>query len=231
MVVVCTTVPLLSTGPRHEAKCAIKRLFTDASSPGNLPTSPAHSVKPARNLFKTFGSVAAANATCCLWRVSKCFTVISRMSAFSNFECLAGSFFIASRMRVFKSFRQLLMRARRLFSMIGLLLRRFSPDLLGVVVVVGDELVVVCAGGCPASWGTCCAGGVAPTVTPPVGILAPTPVTILNNKIIFLNRKYTSNHTSHQENQKKICNPINNCQVALFSIFVALISFQINHFV
>jgi len=38
---------------------------------------------------------------------------------------------------------------------------------------------VVCAGGWPASWGTCCAGGVAPTVTPPVGIVAPTPVTII----------------------------------------------------
>ena len=38
---------------------------------------------------------------------------------------------------------------------------------------------VVCAGGWPASWGTCCAGGVAPTVTPPVGIVAPTPVTMI----------------------------------------------------
>lgn len=199
-MVVCTPDPLLSTGPRQVAKWAIKRLFTDASSPGNLPTSPAHSVNPARNLFKTLGSVAAARATCCLWRVSKCFTVISRMSAFSSFECLAGSFFIASRMRVFKSFRQLLMRARRLFSIIGLLLRRFSPDLLGVVVVVGEELVVVCAGGCPASWGTCCAGGVAPTVTPPVGILAPTPVTISKTKIISITNVRKIRQMNHLSN-------------------------------
>jgi len=54
------------------------------------------------------------------------------------------------------------------------LTRRFSPDLLVVVVVVG-----VCAGGWPASCGTCCAGGVAPTVIPPVGIVAPISATII----------------------------------------------------
>lgn len=64
--------------------------------------------------------------------------------------------------------------------LIETLTRRFSPDLLVVVVVV-----VVCAGGCPASWGTCCAGGVAPTVTPPVGIVAPTPVTIVPKQFLY----------------------------------------------
>lgn len=89
---VCPGVLLLefSTGPRHDAKCDINLRRTDASSPGNLPTSPAHSLNPARNLFSTLGSVAAAKATCCRCRDSKCFTVISRMSAFSSLECLAG---------------------------------------------------------------------------------------------------------------------------------------------
>lgn len=53
-----------STGPRQDAKWDIRRRLTEASSPGNLPTSPAHSVNPARNLFNTLGSVAAARATC-----------------------------------------------------------------------------------------------------------------------------------------------------------------------
>lgn len=53
---------------------------------------------------------------------------------------------------------------------------------------------VVCAGGWPASWGTCCAGGVAPTVTPPVGIVAPTPVTIIR----FIFRITESGRLSNQ---------------------------------
>lgn len=71
------------------------------------------------------------------------------------------------------------------------LTRRFSPDLLVVVVVV-----VVWAGGCPASWGTCCAGGVAPTVTPPVGIVAPTPVTIVQQQVSLIITKTRSNSTN-----------------------------------
>lgn len=71
---------------RQFAKCCSSLLFTVGSRPGNLPTSPAHSLNPARNLFKTAGSVAADIATCCLCRFSKCLTVISKISAFSSFE-------------------------------------------------------------------------------------------------------------------------------------------------
>lgn len=87
------TWPLLllaSDGPKHEARWANRRRFTEVSSPGYLPTSLAHSVKPARNLLTTVGSADAVRATACRWRFSICFTAISRISAFSSFECLEG---------------------------------------------------------------------------------------------------------------------------------------------
>lgn len=75
---------------RQLARCWRSLRLTGGSRPGNLPTSPAHSLNPARNLLSTCGSVAADIAIC--WRciVSRCFTVISKMSAFSSLECLAG---------------------------------------------------------------------------------------------------------------------------------------------
>jgi hypothetical protein len=85
VVVVAVVVPL-----RQFARCWRRRLRTGDSSPGKRPTSPAHSLNPARNLFSTLGSVAADIATCWRCRFSRCFTVISKISAFSSFECLAG---------------------------------------------------------------------------------------------------------------------------------------------
>ena len=53
------------------------------------------------------------------------------MSAFSNFEFLVGSLFKASRIRDLSSFKLWLIRALRLFSMIGLVALRCSEaDLL-----------------------------------------------------------------------------------------------------
>lgn len=46
------------------ARCCNNLLFTVGSNPGNRPTSPAHSLNPARNLLRTAGSVAADIATC-----------------------------------------------------------------------------------------------------------------------------------------------------------------------
>nr|CAH7723282.1 unnamed protein product [Callosobruchus chinensis] len=54
----------------------------------------------------------------CLW---KCLTVSSRMSAFSNLECLVLSALAESRMRVLRAARLWLILARLLFSMSGLL--------------------------------------------------------------------------------------------------------------
>ena len=54
----------------------------------------------------------------------RCFTAISRMSAFSSLEWRAGSFFSPSSTRLFSCVRLSLMRARRRFSMIGLLICR-----------------------------------------------------------------------------------------------------------
>ncbi|CAA9994555.1 unnamed protein product, partial [Nesidiocoris tenuis] len=71
-------------------KCSTRRRLTLRSRPGNLPTSTTHSPHPALNLLTTDGSAAAARAEWCRCKVSTCFTVISKMSAFSNFECLAG---------------------------------------------------------------------------------------------------------------------------------------------
>lgn len=75
------------------------------------------------------------------------------------------------------------------------LTRRCSLDLLTgaaaaaaavtVAVAVTVVVAVCCAvGGCTASWGTCWAGEVAPTVAPPVGMLAWTPVTIVPNNCL-----------------------------------------------
>lgn len=72
------------------AKCCKRRRFTTGSKPGKRPTSLAHSLKPARNLPITDGSVAVVMTACWRWRFCRCLTVISRMSAFSSLECLAG---------------------------------------------------------------------------------------------------------------------------------------------
>jgi hypothetical protein len=75
-------------------RCATRRCFTAGSTPSMRLmyrlTSLAHSLKPVLNLCSTVGSVATAMASC--WRciVCRCFTVISRMSAFSNLEWRAG---------------------------------------------------------------------------------------------------------------------------------------------
>ena len=71
-------------------RCCNRRRLTIGSSSGNRPTSLAHSVNPALNLLRTFGSVACDMAFCWRWRFSKCLTVISKMSAFSSFEWRAG---------------------------------------------------------------------------------------------------------------------------------------------
>lgn len=75
---------------RQLARCWSSRRFTMGSRPGKRPTSLAHSLKPARNLLTTDGSAEADIATCCRCRFCRCFTVISRMSAFSNLEWRAG---------------------------------------------------------------------------------------------------------------------------------------------
>ena len=96
------------------------------STPSMFPmyrfTSVAHSEKPARYLSNTEASFTIVVATC--WRCNFCKwrTVISRMSAFSNLEWREGSLFSASNIKTFNSFRLLLMRARRFFSMIGLVI-------------------------------------------------------------------------------------------------------------
>lgn len=70
------------------ARCCRRRRFTEGSKPGKRPTSVAHSLKPARNLPMVAGSVEMA--VCGRCRFCRYLTVISRMSAFSSLECLAG---------------------------------------------------------------------------------------------------------------------------------------------
>lgn len=101
----------------------------------------------------------------------------SRIEKFSNNATWIVHLQAANRIKQIPQFEEICSKT---------LTRRFSPDLLVVVVVV-----VVWAGGCPASWGTCCAGGVAPTVTPPVGIVAPTPVTIVQQQVFFITKLST----------------------------------------
>jgi hypothetical protein len=76
------------------ARCATRRCLTAGSTPSMRPmyrlTSVAHSLKPVLNLCSTVGSVATATANCWRCMFCRCFTVISRISAFSNLECRAG---------------------------------------------------------------------------------------------------------------------------------------------
>lgn len=67
------------------ARCLSSLRLTGASKPGKRWTSLAHSAKPARNLFAVESDV---DGEC--WTFWRYLTVISRMSAFSSLECLAG---------------------------------------------------------------------------------------------------------------------------------------------
>lgn len=80
----------------QDVRCATNLWRTPASTPPAAPafmyrlTSPAHSLKPLRNFCITPGSAVTAMDICWRWMVCKCFTVISKISAFSSLECLAG---------------------------------------------------------------------------------------------------------------------------------------------
>lgn len=107
---------------------------TPSIRPMKRLTSLAHSANPARNLAITEGS----GVICCIWRFCKCLTVISRMSAFSNLEWRALSFFRASNIRFFNSDKLLLIRARLRFSIIGFVLRLVS---LHFVIVFSEGML------------------------------------------------------------------------------------------
>lgn len=85
-----------------------------------------------RSLYKRtykFIFVPGVSRFRCLW---KCRTVSSKISAFSSFECLVLSLFAESRMSVLSTARLWLIRARRRFSISGLLAR------LGSLLVTDD---------------------------------------------------------------------------------------------
>lgn len=83
-------------------------------------TSFMHSLNPALYFPRTVGSVFRAAVICARCMFRRCFTVISRISAFSSFECLELSFFRASRISVLSCPKLSLILARLLFSIMGL---------------------------------------------------------------------------------------------------------------
>lgn len=66
----------------HPSRCFTSLLLSPASRPGYFATSATQCLYPALNLS---GDTVPSDRS-----PSKCFTVISNMSAFSNLECLAG---------------------------------------------------------------------------------------------------------------------------------------------
>lgn len=132
-------------GCRCRAWCSCCPLYRAHRQSRVMPPSPGLQAAPPQ--LPLSGSPRDSPVIWARWRLRRCFTVISRMSAFSSLECreLCGnrrgsdrpgsavcprtprpgppaltSFFSASRIRVFSCPRLSLMRARRRFSMMGL---------------------------------------------------------------------------------------------------------------
>lgn len=105
------------------ARWPSSRVRTSVLTPSHVDrkrvTSFMHSLKPARYFPSTLGSVLSAAVICARCRFRRCFTVISRMSAFSSLECLELSFLRASKISVFSWLRLSFILALRLFSMMG----------------------------------------------------------------------------------------------------------------
>lgn len=95
-----------------------------------------HSLNPALYFPRTEGSVFRAAVICARCMFLRCFTVISRMSAFSSLECLELSFFRASKINVFSCPKLSLILALLLFSIMGLEDFLCSEAVLGLSGVV-----------------------------------------------------------------------------------------------